>query len=176
MGGGEIWKTEYIYDDKKNVIEYNQLENDTLTFRKSSVFDNKNNPLEQRYFYPNCNSNNSLQKYTYDYKNKFVIIQSFDENNKQRNYYLKNYFNKKGFIIKTDFIYTDFNKDYSSTSIIEYDKLGNLTRKTVFDKDGKSKESSEYKNTYDEKGNIILRESFSKEKLIVKKIYKIIYR
>ena len=171
-----ISKTEYKYDDKNNVIEYSQLENDTLYFKKKSIYDNKKNPIEQTYFHPKYKSNNSVEKFTYDYKNKIVNIQSFDENNKPRNHYLKTYFNKKGYVIKTEFIYTDSNKGYSNTSIIEYDKLGNLTRRISFDNDGKPKESTEYKNTYDENGNIIIREKYWKEKLIEKTTYKITYQ
>ena len=89
---------------------------------------------------------------------------------------MKIYFNKKGYIIKTEFIYTNSNKDYSNKSIIEYDKLGNLTKRTSFDKDGKPKESTESRNVYDEKGNIIVREKYLKEKLIEKTTYKITYR
>jgi hypothetical protein len=174
--GKRISKNEYKYDDKNNVIEYNQLENDTLYFRKNSIYDNKNNPIEQTYFHPNYKSNNSVEKFNYNYKNRIVNIQSFDENNKPRNHYLKTYFDKKGYIIKTEFIYTDSNKGYSSTSAMEYDKLGNLTKRTSFDRDGKPKESTEYKNTYDDKGNIILREKYLKEKLIEKTAYKITYR
>lgn len=174
--GKRIRKTEYKYDDKNNIIEYSQLENDTLYFRKNSIYDNKNNPLEQTYFHPNYKRNNSVEKFTYDYKNRIVNIQSYDENNKPKNHYLKRYFNKKGYIIKTEFIYTNSNKDYSNKSIIEYDKLGNLTKRTSFDKDGKTKESTESRNIYDEKGNIIVREKYIKEKLIEKTTYKITYR
>lgn len=174
--GKRIIKTEYKYDTKNNIIEYNQLENDTLYFRKTSVYDNKNNPLEQTYFHPNYKNNNSVEKFTYDYKNRIVNIQSFDENNKPDNHYLKTHFNKKGYIVKTEFIYTNSNKGYSNTSIIEYDKLGNLIRRTSFDRDGKPKESTEYKNTYDDEGNIILREKYLKEELFEKTTYKITYR
>jgi hypothetical protein len=174
--GKRISKTEYKYDNKNNIIEYNQLDNDTLYFKKTTVYDNQNNPIEETYFHPNYKSNNSIEKFTYDYKNRIVNIQSFDENNKPKNNYLKRYFNKKGYIIKTEFIYTDSNKDYSNKSIIEYDKLGNLTKRTSFDKDGKPKESTESRNIYDEKGNIIVRETYLKEKLIEKTIYKIKYR
>ena len=171
--GKRTGKTEYKYDNKNNIIEYNQLENDTLYFRKTSFYDNKNNPLEETYFFPNYKNNNSVEKLTYDYKNRIVNIQSFDENNKPNNHYSKSYFNKKGYTIKTEFIYTDSNKGYSENSILEYDKLGNLTRIRGFDND---EESIEYKNTYDEKGNIIIREKYWKEKLIEKTTYKITYR
>lgn len=174
--GKRINKTEYKYDDKNNVTEYSQLENDTLYFKKSSIYDSKNNPIERIYFHPNYKRNNSVAKFTYDYKNRYVNIQSFDEENKPNNHYLKTYFNKKGFIIKTEFIHNDSNKSSSNTSIIEYDKLGNLTRRVSLDNNGKPKDSTEYKNTYDEKGNIIVREKYWKQKLIEKTTYKITYQ
>ena len=174
--GKRITKTLYKYDHKNNVIEYGQLTNDTLYFKKSSIYDSKNNPIEQTYFHPNYRSNNSVEKFNYDYKNRTVNIQGFDENNKPNNQYLKNYFDKNGFIIKIEFIYTDSNKGYSSTSKIEYDNLGNLTKRTNFDKDGKLKETIIYKNTYDDKGNIIVREKYLKENLFEKTTYKITYR
>lgn len=173
--GKRISKTEYKYVDK-NVIEYNQLDNDTLFFKKNSIYDSKNNPIEQTYFYPNYKSNNSVQKFSYDYKNRTVNIQGFDEDNKPDNQYLKNYFDKNGFIIKFEFIYTGSNKGYSSTSKIEYDKLGNLNKRTSFDKDGKLKETIIYKNTYDDRGNIVVREKYLKENLLEKITYKITYR
>lgn len=174
--GEKNHKTEYKYDDKNNIIEYNQIENDTLYFRKTSIYDNKNNPLEHTYFYPNYKRINSVEKFTYDYKNRIVYIQNLDENNKPENHYLKIHFNKKGYTTKTEFIYRDSNKGYSNASIIEYDKLGNLTKRVSFDNNGKNKKLTEYKNTYDEKGNIITREKYWKEKLIEKTTYKITYR
>lgn len=169
-------KTEYKYDNKNNNIEYNRFENDTLNFRKTSVFDNQNNPLERTYFHPNYKSNNSLSKYTYDYKNRTINIQSFDEKNLPSNVYLKYHFNKKGYVIKTEFIYTDANKGHSKTNIMEYDKLGNVTRIDGLDEDGKLQVIIEYKNICDEKGNIIIREKFWRQKVIEKRLFKITYR
>lgn len=40
-------KIEYINDSNKNIIKYNQYENDTLFFTKSSIYDKKNNPIKQ---------------------------------------------------------------------------------------------------------------------------------
>ncbi len=169
-------KIEFKYDDKKNIIQYSQLENDTLFFRKTSVYDKQNNRLEETFSHPRYKDNNNVDKFTNDYKNRTVTIQSFDKNNKPRNHYLINHFDKKGYIIKSEFIYTDSKKREPSISISEFDKRGNLTRRFGLDKDGKPKEVTEYKNTYDEKGNISTREKYSKEKLIEKTVYKITYR
>jgi hypothetical protein len=169
-------KVEYKYDKKSNVIEYNQLENDTLKFRKTSVYDKQNNPLERTYFHPSYKSNNSISKYSYDYKSRTINIQSFDENNLPSNHYLKYFFNKKGYIIKTETIYTDSNKGYTRNSILEYDKLGNVNRIAGLDEDGKMQVIIEYKNICDKKGNIIIREKYWKKKLIEKRTFKITYR
>jgi hypothetical protein len=169
-------KIEYKYDDKKNIVEYSQLENDTLYFRKTSVYDKQNNRLEETYSHPKYKNNNSVDEFTNDYKNRKVTIQSFDENKKPKNYYALTHFNKKGYIIKNELIYTDSKKREPIINTLEYDKRGNLTRRFGLDKDGKPKDVFEYKNTYDEKGNISTREKYSKEKLIEKTVYKITYR
>lgn len=174
--GDRIGKTEYKYDNKNNIIELKEFDNDTLYLRKTSVYDKKNNPLEIIRYFPNYKRINGVEKYTYDYKKRTVNIQSFDENNKPKKSYLKTHFNKKGYIIKTETIYTNSDKGYPNTSIMEYDKLGNLTRRASFDNEGKPKESTEYKNTYDKKGNIILREEYLKQKLIEKTMFTITYR
>lgn len=174
--GNRVRKIEYKYDNKKNIIEYKELENDTIYFIKTSIYDEKNNPINQTYLFPNYKSNNSLEKFETDYKNRTVKIQSFDENDKIKNHYLKTYFNKNGYIIKTETIYNDSNNRNSRSSIINYDKLGNLLSRISFDNSGNIKVSTEYKNTFDEKGNIIIREKYSDEKLVQKKTYQITYQ
>lgn len=174
IGNKIVHRTEYKYDNKKNLIEYRQLKNDTLSFLKTTVYDKKNNPVEQTYFHPNYKRNNSLEKFENDYKNRVVTIQGFDENNKIKNSYVKTYFDKKGNIIKTESIRADSN--LNSSSKIEFDKSGNLLRRTTFDRDGKAQQTREYKNTYDKKGNLIIQEIYSKDKLIEKTTFQITYR
>lgn len=171
-----ITKVEYKYDKKNNIIEYNQYSNDTLYLRKTSIYDYRNNPLETKYYFPNNKKRNSVVKFNYNYKKRNVIIQNYDENDKPKNSFMKTYFNKKGNIIKTEFISSSSKNGYSSSSIIEYDKLGNLTKRTNYNKNGEIIESTESKNTYDYKGNIIIREKYLKGKLIEKKTYKITYK
>lgn len=174
--GTNVTKIEYKYDNKKNIIDYRQLVNDSIHFIKTSTYDKKNNPIKNTYLHPYYKSNNGIENFEYDYKNRTVKIQVFDENNKIENHYLKIYFDNNGYQIKTEFIYTDLNKDYSTNSKIEYDKFGNLIRRTTFDKDGKIKNSTEYKNTYDKKGNLIMIDEYSDEKLIERTTYQITYR
>lgn len=169
-------KTEYKYDKKSNIIEYSNLENDTLKFKKTSVYDKQNNPLEVTYFHPNSERNINVDKYTYDYKKRIINIQGLDKNKIANNHYIKYHFNKKGYIIKTETIYTDANKGYSRNSILEYDKLGNVTRISGLDEGGKLQGIIEYKNTCDKKGNIIIREKLWKQKVIEKRTFKITYR
>jgi hypothetical protein len=174
--GNQTTIIEYKYDKNKNVIEYKQLVNDTLIILKTSTYDKRNNLTEETRSFPNYMKNNSFEKFETDYKNRTVKIQSFDENRKMKNHYLKTYFNKKGYVIKTEFIYPNSNKDYSTYSIIEYDRFGNLMSRKNLDKERKVKESIDYKNTYDENGNIIIREKYLTEKLIEKTTFQIIYQ
>ncbi len=173
-----IFKEEFKYDNKNNIIEHNQLQNDTLETIETSVYDKRNNPIEHVYFHPDNNykSLNLTQKITYDYKNRTSSILRFDENNKPGNQYGKYYYDSKGFIIKTESVFTDSKKGISSVTTMEYDKLGNLIRKITYDKDGKETASSDYKNVYDKKGNIIIREVYEKERLREITTYKISYR
>jgi YD repeat-containing protein len=75
----------------------------------------------------------------------------------------------------TEFVYTDSNNGNSTSSKIEYDKLGNLTKRTNLNNNGSVKELIECKNIYDEKGNIIVREKYLNEKIMEKTIYDITY-
>ncbi|NOQ92816.1 MAG: hypothetical protein GQ552_08910 [Flavobacteriaceae bacterium] len=170
-----IRKTEYKYDKRKNLIEYNQFENDTLYFSKTSNYDSKDNLIRQKFFNPNYKRNISVEKFTHDYKNRNVSIQGFDKNNLPENVYLKIYYDKKGRSIKTETIYRYLNKEYSTYSTYEYDKLGNLTKHISFDKNGNPKEVSYYKNIYDEKGNIIIREKYWQNKIFIKTNIEITY-
>lgn len=167
-----ISKLEYIYDKNSNVIIYNEFQNDTLFFIKTSIYDSNNNPIERTYFHPYSKNINSSEKYVYDYKNKTVIIHSFDENNKLRNQYLKFFYDKRGFIIRTETINNNSNKQITS-SINEYDKLGNLIKRINYNEN--NDEVIIYKNQYDKRGNIVLREKILKNKLIEKTIYEITY-
>jgi hypothetical protein len=168
-------KVEFKYDKRKNVIEFRQFINDKLVFLKTTLYDKRNNPIEKNYYHPNLKSSNQIAKFENDYKNRTVKILSFDDNNKSKETYLKEYFDKKGFIIKTELVFLDSRKSYSGSTKNEYDKLGNLVKKTSSDMDGKNVESTTYKNTYDDKGNIIIREKYYDEKLFEKTICQITY-
>lgn len=171
--GERLMKSEYKYDSNKNIIELNQFENDTLYFSKITKFDKNNNPLKSIYLHPNHKINNKkIEIFTYNYKKNEVVIQRFNEFNKPNNHYLKFYFDKNGFTLKT----ASFrNNSIIYSSKTAYDKDGNLTKRINFNKDKEVKESMEYMNKYDEKGNIILREVFLNGKLYEKTTYDITY-
>lgn len=86
-----IRKIRYKYDVKKNVIEYSVLENDSLNFLKTLIYDKKNNPIEISYFHPNDGMNKSKEKFEYDYRNRSVKVYNIDENNRVQPFF-KNVF------------------------------------------------------------------------------------
>ena len=175
--GNSSTKIEYKYDKKKNLIEYNQIENDTLYFSNTIIYDSKCNPIEKKFFFPNHNPNykrsNAFEKLTNNYKDRTVTFNGFDENQNPIDYSSKRYHNKNGFIIKTEAIRKDSKSRISTKS--EFDKSGNLLNLTKFDSNGNIKEIVSYKNVYDKIGNIITREKYIKEKLIEKTTYDITY-
>lgn len=173
-----IIKIEYKYDTNKNILEFNQFENDTLLFTKTSIFDKNNNPIKTARLhkkYKELSSKLSTSEYTYNYKNNTVIIKEFDQFNTPNNNYLKLYFNKKGLTIKTETISNKTDENYLNASRNEYDTKGNLTKRISLNKEGKTINYTEYKNKYDTLGNIILREVFLNGKLYEKKSYDITY-
>ena len=165
----------YKYDKNKNVLEYGQIFNDTLYFLKKSIYDKNNNPLEIIYHRPSNETSNSIDKFNYNYKEKSVIVKSIEQNNIISNNYSKMYYNKKGFMTKSEFIYTGSNNKNSFFSELEYDKRGNLLQRIGYDSYGKIKSIREYKNTYDKKGNIVIREQYYNKKLVEKTTFKITY-
>ena len=131
------------------------------------------NRLKSIYLHPNYEVNNKkIEKFTYNYKKNEVVVQSFNEFNKPKNHYIKVYFDKNGFTTKT-LSFRD-NSIINSSKIV-YDKNGNLTKRINFNKNKEIKNSTEYKNKYDKKGNIILREMFLNGNLYEKTTYDIIY-
>lgn len=166
-----ISKVEYKYDNKKNLIKYNDFENGKLGLSITSIYDKKNNIVEKK---GGIKNKITTEKYSYDYKNKLITILIFDENNKKKKSSVKYRYNEKGFIVKTEVINTG--KGYSTANKKEYDKYGDLKRKIKIKKDGTDGSMTEYKNTCDNKGNIIVREMFLNKRLIQKIVNTITYR
>lgn len=171
----KIRKENYKYDKHNNLIEFNQFENDTISLSKTSIYDSKNNPIKKTYFHPNYKNKIRIDKYIYNYKKRMVIIQSFDENDKANENFIKINYDKNGFIIKSDYMIKSLNKYYSSLTINQYDKKGNVIERTNYDRYGNPMGTTIYKNSYDKIGNIIVREIYYKDKLIEKSTYEIIY-
>jgi hypothetical protein len=164
-------KIEYKYDKNKNLIQYNTYQNDTLNFSKKLKYDKYNNTIEIIYLHPTNKKLNSTSKYIYDYKKREQLIISFDENGIEKKSNLKFYFDKRGYLIKSEQF---SNEEYKNISVSEYDKSGNILKKILYtNKD--VREIRVYKNTYDQKGNITIREVFSNDKLTQKTTNEITY-
>lgn len=164
--------TTYSYDKNKNVIEKKQFWNDTLDYGELSKYDSNNNLIELKKLRIDIDEI-ITEKLSYDHRKKIRTIKDYFQNGKTQDYYLIEHYDKKGFIVKSEFINRE-SKVQAGQSEMEYDKLGNLLRRINIDKTNK-KDSIIYKNTYDRKGNIIVRDKFFNNKLVEKNISKITY-
>jgi hypothetical protein len=86
----------------------------------------------------------------------------------QKEVVMKRYFDKNGYILKSQNLNSKSNSKYYTHEI---DKRGNLISKIFHDADGTILETVTFKNTYDTSGNIKIRERFLNNKLIDKTIY-----
>lgn len=163
----------YEYDSKKNLIKYNWLEKGELVFLKTYNYDRKNNIIEITTGF--VNKKTTYDKFNNDYKNRLVTLNVI---NKKYKALIKYYYNKKGYKVKTEYIRTESKTGNSNTSssVLEYDKFGDLKRIIKIKKDGTERSITEYKNTLDKKGNIIIREKYLNKKMIQKIVNNITYR
>ncbi|MFY0483595.1 hypothetical protein ACI6PS_13440 [Flavobacterium sp. PLA-1-15] len=168
-------RSEYVYDRKKNVIEYRQFQNDKLGFLKMSVYDSENNIVEETYLHPNAPHLNSVDKYSIDYINRIVTIRNFKENKPNDHRHLKLHYDEKGFLIRSETVHTGETESSSDLYIREYDAKGNLTKSTSYDKEKNIVSLTVSKNEYDSKGNILVRETFLNGKLFEKTVNEIVY-
>jgi hypothetical protein len=164
---------EWKRDKKGNVIEYKHVENNFPIINSFGTYDKNNNPLGG-YSY-NSKNKKSSSKYEYDYKKRMVKIISFDENNIPNPNYVINYFDKKGYIIKTEYVATGDQKSTSFGFDVEYDNKRNIIRSTSFDSNNNKTAYGEYKYIYDKKGNIIEKNKYVNGKLIEKTTHEITY-
>ena len=81
-------------------------------------------------------------------------------------------FNKKGFITRTETLRGNTPNNFDQ---YQFDTAGNLLQKTTHYSDGTIKETFSYQNTYDKKGNIIVRKKFYNGKLVGKTTFDISY-
>jgi hypothetical protein len=139
---GEI----YRYDPNGFLIEIRDLDAQVKLIRKN---DAKGNPVE--IIYPN-HDYTVKEIFTNDYKNRTVKYQSIDKTGvPDYDFYELRYFDEKGREIKHQ------HSDSKAYNITEYDKMGYITKKEKVDENGNPK-TENYKNSYDNKGNILKRE------------------
>jgi len=165
----KTWITTYKYDNHNNLIEEKDVHGTKVYFLKNQQFDKYHNLIESSSNFVNKIKN--LSKIEYDYKKRFFISKTSLDTIRLDTLIAKKYFNKKGYIIKNEYNNRAANNYYT----YEIDKKGNLTKKTFYRNDDTIIETVTFKNTYDKKGNIIIRERFLNGKLIEKSTYDIIY-
>ncbi|UQD57066.1 hypothetical protein [Flavobacterium sp. K5-23] len=162
--------TTYKYDKKNNLIEEKEFDDKKVYFLISQVFDKYNNLMEKK-----LNSFGKIfgiTKTEYNYKKKFFVSKTTTDTLTLERMGTQKYFNKKGYIIKSGSTNNTINNNYYT---YEIDVKGNLTKKTYYKSDDSIIETVTFNNTYDKKGNIIIRDRFLDGKLIEKNTYDIIY-
>lgn len=165
----KTWLSTYKYDKKNNLIEEKEFDGTKVYFLKTQQFDKYHNVIESRLNFVNKFKKSS--KIEYDYKKRFFISKTTMDTIRLDTVVAKNHFNKKGYIINNE----SNNRAANNYYTYEIDKKGNLTKKTFYRNDDSIIETVTFKNTYDKKGNIIIRERFLNGRLIEKNTYDIIY-
>jgi hypothetical protein len=171
-----ITKVEHKYDKKRNLIEYRQFENDTLNFIRTTIYNDANNPVQKTSNNLRNPKYSGVEEYTYNKKERSVSIRSFKKDDKTKKGYFKEYFDKKGYMIKTQSVSSDSDNNSRGESIMEYDKNGNLSKRVKLDENGNPRDITTYKNSYDEIGNIISREKRINNQLVETTNFEITYR
>lgn len=164
------YKTIFIYDNNKNCVEEKAF-NENKTFHAvNRIFDEFNNPIEEKRSFFGKMSHST--KTTYDYKQKIILNEKSMDTLLTGTMKTKMNFDKKGYIIRKETL-----KENSPNNFEEYkiDKAGNLIQKITHYSDGTIKEIFSYQNTYDKKGNIIVRKKFYNGKLVGKTTFDIVY-
>ena len=170
-----ISKRKYFYNNKKNLINKKIINNGELGIEIKYLYDKKNNLIEVESNEIKHNTK-TVEKYVNDYKSKTVEIITLKNGNEKSNILLKKHFNKKGILIKSEFLYTDEpKKKYSWYTLIDYDKYGNITCRKSFHYDGNQYGKTCYVYNYDKIGNIIFSKTFFNDKLFEESNYNIIY-
>lgn len=161
---------DYKYDEANNLIEEKSSDKNGLYNITTQAFDKYHNPIEI-----NKNFANKIKQtiqIEYNYKKNYFISKSFIDTLSYTKLESKKYFDKKGYIIKIHDIKSKTNANYFT---FEIDKKGNLNTKKYYKSDGTIIETVTFKNDYDNRGNIIIRERFLNNKLVDKTIYEITY-
>lgn len=167
-----IAKNEYKYDLNENLISYHSFDNNILSFYKTTKYDNKNNKIEEKYF-KSDNQLDNIATFEHDYKNKNFTTKRTNSKNILNDFYYKFFYDSRGYLILTE---TYKNNSLSSKSRSEYDDRGNLVKRISYNQKGDIHEAIVYKNKYDKKGNIIIREAYIQDKLFQQSTININYR
>jgi hypothetical protein len=170
VGDKNNFTTTYKYDENNNQIEEKSFNNNVVFGQKERKFDKYKNPIEEKY--TSFGKEVRKTETEYDYKKKSYISKTAIDTFKLIFSTSKKEFNKKGYITKYQPL--NFYKTFDFQTY-EIDKKGNLTKKTLYKNDNTIIETVTYKNTYDKKGNIIVRERFLNNKLLEKTTYDIVY-
>lgn len=172
-----IFRSDFTYDKNGNILKFSSYKNDKLVHSNESKYDSKGNIIEKSSsdYAGSGKVRNRLDKWSYNYKLNYYIVQSNDDTNKGNQLYVKRNFDKNGFITKEEIV--NNKEEVVGVRIsYDYDEKGNLMKRCLLGKDGTPYDITVYKNILDEKGNIVVREKYWNNKLVEKKYNKIIYR
>jgi hypothetical protein len=165
-----VFSTIYKYDENSNLIEQKEFDAKGIYFFKSQQFDKFHNVIESKSSF--ANKYKGVTKIEYDYKKRFLITKTTMDTLNLNTVEMIKHFNKNGYIVKSKSTSSRLN---NKNFTYEIDNKGNLTTKTFYRNDDTIIEIITFRNTYDKKGNIIMRERFLNGKLIEKNTYDIIY-
>lgn len=154
------------YDKQNNIIEEKSTDRNGLFNTTTQTFDKHHNPITIKKNFANKIKHSIYNEY--DYKNKFLISKNIMDTILQKEVVMKRYFDKNGYILKSENMNAKASSKYYTHEI---DKKGNLVSKIFHDADGTIIETVTFKNTYDNVGNIKIRERFLNNKLIDKTVY-----
>lgn len=162
-------KNIYEYDSNGNLVKYKSFSEGKLMFEKLMFYDKKNNLTETKYI-NHPSGKISIEKYFQNYDENFEEIITVDSVRNEKSTLFR-FYDKKGNLIRTNFS----SKVYNSTSKMEYDKNGNITKMQVF-RDEELTLIKKYEYTFDERKNIIERNLYENdEKLVRKEIFLLVY-
>jgi hypothetical protein len=155
--------SKYFYDNKDNLIRYQQLYNGNISFEKKILYDKYSNKIEEIYF---KKGQVDTAKFTNNYKERTHVYIT------KKNDFIKKKYNKGGLHILTQ---STYNKKDTTLMSYSYDKKNNITNRTKYI-NGKLNFKETHKNKYDKKGNLIEMIIYSDGKISSRKTYVIEYK
>ena len=173
-------RTDYYYDNKRALIKINEFEEDILVFVLSFNYDKKNNKVKVKR-HRISSGTVSFEEFNHDRKGRLVTARSIpaDHQSNPGEYhhgdYLRNHYDKKGHLIKTETINPDDIPTY--TTHFEYNSRGDLVKQFSTGKNGQGIGVVKiFELEYDSQGNIAIKKIFENGTLVGKTIYEINYR